>query len=295
MKQANSPACAFNKSNGDDEIMAALNLTEGVTEKLDLILLKLINLDSKMEELNLTVKGIQDKVSHLETEFVSIKDKQKTLDGKFSHMEKNAEFVDEQIEELRTALQTNTDERKNEISECRKQVLYLEAYSRRENLKFEGIPELFETATQQNTSSNEDTKKVLADFMENVLGIEDANDIEFQRVHRMGKSRMDRNGSRTIIARFLRFPDRERVFKCGRKLKGTEYKMYEDIPKELHELRKKQMDKLKQARKDGKRAFFSKTEPDKLYIDGRYVKLKQVVLCAMPFICFVLIFPGAFT
>lgn len=273
MKQANSPACAFNKSNGDDEIMAALNLTEGVTEKLDLILLKLINLDSKMEELNLTVKGIQDKVSHLETEFVSIKDKQKTLDGKFSHMEKNAEFVDEQIEELRTALQTNTEERKNEISECRKQVLYLEAYSRRENLKFEGIPELFETATRQNTSSNEDTKKVLADFMENVLGIEDANDIEFQRVHRMGKSRMDRNGSRTIIARFLRFPDREKVFKCGRKLKGTEYKMYEDIPKELHELRKKQMDKLKQARKDGKRAFFSKTEPDKLYINGRYAKL----------------------
>jgi len=57
------------------------------------------------------------------------------------------------------------------------------------------------------------------------------------------------------------------------KLKGTDYKMYEDILKELHELRKKQMDKLKQARKDGKRAFFSKTEPDKLYIDGRYVKL----------------------
>ena len=32
------------------------------------------------------------------------------------------------------------------------------------------------------------------------------------------------------------------------------------------------MDKLKLGRKDRKRAFFSKTEPDKLYIDGRYVK-----------------------
>jgi len=30
---------------------------------------------------------------------------------------------------------------------------------------------------------------------------------------------------------------------------------------------------VKQARKDGKRTFFSTTEPDKLYIDGRYVKL----------------------
>ena len=109
--------------------------------------------------------------------------------------------------------------------------------------------------------------------LENVLGIEDAKDIEFQKVPRMGKPRMDGSGSRTIIARFLRFLDRERVFKCGRKLKGTNYKMFEDIPKELHELRKQQMDKLRQAKKDGNRAFFSKTEPDKLYIDGRYVEL----------------------
>ena len=186
-------------------------------------------------------------------------------------MEKNSKFVDEQIIELKTALQTSTDKRKDEVSECRKQVLYLEAYSRRENLKFDGIPELVET-NQQNVTSHEDTKNVLANFMQNVLGIEDAKDIEFQRVHRMGKPRMDGNGSRTIIARFLRFPDKERVFKCGRKLKGTDYKMFEDIPKELHELKKQQMDKLKQARKDGKRAFFSKTEPDKLYIEGRYVK-----------------------
>ena len=109
--------------------------------------------------------------------------------------------------------------------------------------------------------------------MENVLGIEDAKDIEFKKVHRMGKPRMNGNGGRTIIARFLRFPDRERVFKCGRKLKGMVYKLFEDIPKELHELRKQQMDKLRQARKDGKRAFFSKTEPDKLFIDSRYVEL----------------------
>ena len=49
--------------------------------------------------------------------------------------------------------------------------------------------------------------------------------------------------------------------------------MFEDIPKELHELRKMQMDKRKKARKDGKSAYFSKSEPDKLFIDGRYVQL----------------------
>lgn len=49
--------------------------------------------------------------------------------------------------------------------------------------------------------------------------------------------------------------------------------MFEDIPKELHELRKQQMVKLRQARKDGKHTFLSKTELEKLYIDSRSVKL----------------------
>ena len=57
------------------------------------------------------------------------------------------------------------------------------------------------------------------------------------------------------------------MFKCGRKLKVTNFKMFEYIPKELHELRKMQMDKLKKARKDSKCAYFSKSKPDKLFID----------------------------
>ena len=72
---------------------------------------------------------------------------------------------------------------------------------------------------------------------------------------------------------FLRFSDRQRVLKLGRKLKGTNYWMFEDIPKELHQKRKLQIGRLKQARKEGRRANFSKSEPDNLYIDRKYVKL----------------------
>ena len=66
--------------------------------------------------------------------------------------------------------------------------------------------------------------------------------------------------------------DRERVLSCGKKLKNTQYKMYEDIPRELQALRKPQIEKLKQARKEGRKAYFSKSEPDKLYIDGKFIK-----------------------
>ena len=146
---------------------------------------------------------------------VSIKDKQKSLDEKFTHVESNSQFVDSHIKEL----QERVEERKDEISGCHKQILYLEAYSRRENLKFEGIPELPESSGQQNATSKEDTKEVLVDFMENVLAIEDAKDMEFQRVHRIGKPKSDNGNGRTIITRFLRFSDRERVLKCGQSLK----------------------------------------------------------------------------
>jgi len=61
--------------------------------------------------------------------------------------------------------------------------------------------------------------------MENVLGIGDAKDMEFQRAHRIGKPKSNNgNGSQTIIARFLRFSDMERVFKCGSKVKDSDYR-----------------------------------------------------------------------
>ena len=110
--------------------------------------------------------------------------------------------------------------------------------------------------------------------MQSVLGIEDAQDIEFQHMHRMGKPKLiEGNSCGMIRARFLRFPDRERILKCGRKLKDTNYKMYKDIPRELHDVRKLQMKRLKKAREEGKRANFSKSQTDKLYIDGKYVEM----------------------
>ena len=93
-------------------------------------------------------------------------------------MKEKVKFIDGKI----TELQESADKRKTDINECRKQILLLETYSRRENLKFERIPESFETSAQQ-SSSAEDTKKVLVNFIEDALGLEDAKGIEFQLVH----------------------------------------------------------------------------------------------------------------
>ena len=80
--------------------------------------------------------------------------------------------------------------------------------------------------------------------MERELEIHGARDIEFQRIHRIGRKRA--GVSRPIIARFLKYPDRERV--------------YADLPKEIQESRKKQWPRLKKAREEGKLAYFSRKD-----------------------------------
>lgn len=132
----------------------------------------------------------------------SFKDKQKSFDEKVSHLKRNSTFVDNHI----TELQVGAVNMKDEITDCRKQILYVAAYSRRENLKFERIPLVSESLEQQNATPKENTKEVLFNFMENILTIKNAKNIEFQRVHRMGKPKNDSgNGSRKIVARFVRF------------------------------------------------------------------------------------------
>ena len=61
--------------------------------------------------------------------------------------------------------------------------MYLEAYSRRENIKFENIDEFEEGSDKENT------EQVLRLFMETELGFMDANSVEIQRVHRLGKKK----------------------------------------------------------------------------------------------------------
>ena len=105
------------------------------------------------------------------------------------------------------------------------------------------------------------------EFLSNQLGFYHPEEIEFQRLHRIGQG----DCPRMIIARFLRYADRERVMKNAFKLKEMDFKIFEDLPKELFSLRKKYLPAFYEAKKAGNKAVFSKSEPDKLFIDGKLV------------------------
>ena len=135
-------------------------------------------------------------------------------------------------------------ELKFENENLKKQLLYSESYSRlkRKPETFIGIVENTSDSTDNQNAAkssdslhSENTKDVLFKFLEDELNITDARKrIEFQRVHRLGKPRSS-GDPRPIIARFLRYQDREKVMhKARAKLKSKDYEVFEDIPKELY-------------------------------------------------------------
>ena len=139
------------------------------------------------------------------------------------------------------------------------------------NVKFFGIKENSESSEGDVSTHPENTKDIIYNFMEQELKIDNARDrITFQRIHRLGKP--NTNGSRPIIARFLRYSDKEEVMSKARQhLKGKDFFVYDDIPKELYDLRKKQQKKFQDALSKGYKAHFSKAHPDQLFINGKYI------------------------
>ena len=49
------------------------------------------------------------------------------------------------------------------------------------------------------------------------------------------------------------------------------FSVFDDIPKELYEIRESQTKKFKEARGRGCTVYFSKAQPDKLFVNGKFI------------------------
>lgn len=138
-------------------------------------------------------------------------------------------------------------------------LVYVQSQSMRNNLVFGNIEEA-------RSGEQEDAEKVLRNFLINKMKVakELANEIQFDRVHRMGDRMNGRD--RKIVAKFTLFKEREMVRTSWKSLDNTKYFVHEQYPKEVVEKRKALIPKLKEARNKGQRAWLSY---DTLYIDGK--------------------------
>ena len=220
-----------------DEVLTILKMAGDVIPKLEQVL-------EKLENLERYVKAVDEKVSNLQAKVDCFKELEDGLD--FANTE-------------RESFKEKFDKLKCEINQLRDEKLYMEVYQRRENLRFFGIKEEADT--------EEDAREVLVGFLKTDLGMENADQIEFQRVHRVGK-RISSNGKPgQIIARFLKYHQREEVMSNAGKLRGKNFGISLDLPSEILERSKKKMKLFKQPKKDGKTAYFSRAEPNKRFID----------------------------
>lgn len=135
---------------------------------------------------------------------------------------------------------------------------YLDGQSRRNNLVIDGVLE------SDNEKWADTEQKVLKLFGEK-LDL-DPTKIEIERAHRTGKVSNNvqsntGNGSsmpgrkvdrpRSIVVKFLRFKDRERVLWNANKLKGTKIFINEDYPEAVRQKRRELIPKMLEARKNG--------------------------------------------
>ena len=243
-------------------------MADGLGKKVDLIWNKLRKLDSiptetRLHNLHRSMASLEQSFAVMEKYVQNLKDKTGKTNTKVNDLEKSVEFHDQDISDS----QKDLKKVQHEADEVKMQLLYQGHYSRRENLMFVRYEE---NGTPFDDVEN--TKEVTYDFLQRELSFENAQSrFEFQRIHRVGK----RTGKKPcpIIVRFLRYSDREDVLpRVKTSLEGKDYGVFEEMPKELYQLRNAQMKKLQNAKHhQGSTAYFSRKYPDKLFIDGNYI------------------------
>ena len=246
--------------------MVALEKIVAISVQLNSILVRV----KKLDTIENSVKNIETNLANLKARTTKLEQFEITATKDIKELQDSCTFNGDKCRELQDHLKERTTTRINSllvsernlqdrINELSSKDLYLEAYSRREDIKFFSIPE----------EQDEDIEEFLRNYMEQNLGYRNARSVEIQRVHRLPKRRND-SGRKPIIAKFLRYKDVKDILALGRRLEGTKYQMFRDLPQEIIKRRKEQMPAFKNARKKGVKVHLVEvSQIYELYINGK--------------------------
>ncbi|XP_032232508.2 uncharacterized protein LOC116615018 [Nematostella vectensis] len=187
------------------------------------------------------------------------------MESEMTEIKKSNEFTHETIKDLEQdmkkqgqmmALEQRMKELEAKSKSDHAELLDLRTRSMRNNLlffEFFNIPE----------KNGENPHEVLVNTMIVEMKLQNVDAIELERVNRIGNRK---TSSRPLVAKFLRFQDRERVRKNAHALKGTNIGIAEQFPKEIAHERKVLYPIMKKAKKDGHKVHMVL---EKLYINGQ--------------------------
>ena len=287
LSSADRPTPKRNKQKSEDMETDSLISMEILLDKLRAIESRMednfSNLHTQISELSCEFKHeinvVKSTLNELEKSvnlaWASIEDLQqesKALkDSKSSHQK----MMDEQTAEIQSLkvdlkkLQAENEKLKPALKEAQENLVALENYTRRENLRFMNIPE----------SRGENCQDIIYDVLENDLKM-NIQDIRFHAVHRVGKPQS--NGAtparpRPIIARFAVREDRDAVFNVKNRLKSSarhsEAYITQDFAREIQKERKTLIQSMFAAKQAGRVA---KVVNRSLFIDNNVFNISNI-------------------
>ena len=194
----------------------------------DIIKSHLQTTNKRLEEISKEVRDITESVEftegRLDEEIATVKDD-------ISKMKSDVRLIERDLLDP------------NGVSE---KLIELEDRSRRNNLRFDGL-------TEDTNETWDDCERKIQKILSDKLEI--TEDVEIERCHRMGKRKGNR--PRTIICKFLRFKDKQKILKIEKKLKNSGIYIYEDFCSDTMELRKSLWEEVMEHRRQGKFAFLN--------------------------------------
>ena len=218
---------------------------------------KISTMNDKLAKLDVMEKDISKLGAEMNKIWNYVYDNTNKVTSKLSETQSKVEYLEFAVGVSNDKLTQLQKEKETMHSD----LLYLQSQSMRNNLIFSRLPE----TENENTEQSENI--VRGFFVEKLKMSEDVvRDIKFERVHRIGTKQRGSTVTRNIVAKFSAFKDRETVKRQRANLRGTNFSVFEQYPREINEKRKKLFPKLREAKSNNQRAWISY---DKLYIDGR--------------------------
>ncbi|XP_053391044.1 uncharacterized protein LOC128553878 [Mercenaria mercenaria] len=225
-------------------------------QKLDSIDKKLSQLDSiknTVDKITGRLDTVDQKVNSMETKINDLERSREYDSSSMADIEKKQKEIDSLLSKLKVLEHQQTEQERS----MKADITDLKCRNMRDNLLFFGIPEV------KGESDSDCVEKVL-DLIKNKLEIKNAkSSIKLHRAHRIGK--FDNAKTRPIVAKFVYYPEREKVRLSANKLERP-YGISLQFPQEVMSSRRRLIPIMLEARKQGKEAYI---KVDKLYIDGR--------------------------
>lgn len=194
--------------------------------------------------LDVVVKQMSDQINKLENKVSDLTTSLEFTQREVDDLKTNKRELEREMKEKNTTIEKLT----LKVKDLDERVIYQEDYSRRNNLRISGLEE-------RPNETWEQTSAAVTSLLETKLQLPG---VVLERAHRVGPHRDDK--PRTIVARFTRYGDRDAAIRRGRYLKGTNIFLNEDMSPASLAIKNAQMPLFKQARADGKLAFFRHTK-----------------------------------